>query len=136
MTKQQQGPGGASGAVANRPIRIYPAILFLLGLVLAIGGGQLAVLGGSWYYLITGVALVVSSVLIWRGNALGGWLYALMLAWTLVWSLAEVGLDFWTLLPRLALLFVLGLWLRRLCTAAPWCAAPSLHKAARLLLAC
>lgn len=111
MTKQQQGQARAGGATAQRPARIYPALLFLLGLVLAIGGGQLAGLGGSWYYLVTGVALLASSVLVWRGNALGGWLYALMLAWTLVWSLAEVGLDFWTLLPRLALLFVLGLWL-------------------------
>lgn len=111
MTKQQQGQARAGGATAQRPARIYPALLFLLGLVLAIGGGQLAGLGGSWYYLVTGVALLASSMLVWRGNALGGWLYALMLAWTLVWSLAEVGLDFWTLLPRLALLFVLGLWL-------------------------
>lgn len=102
---------------AQRPkkARIFPAILFLLGLTLTMGGGWLAGLGGSFYYVVTGIALVASAVLIWRGNALGGWLYALILAWTLAWALHEAGVDFWTLLPRLALLFALGLWL-----VTPW----------------
>lgn len=106
------------GSRAPRPkkARIFPALLVLLGLVMAGGGGWLASLGGSLYYLVTGLAVTLSGILIWRGNANGGWLYALVLAWTLVWSLIEVGgIDFWTLLPRLALLFGLGLWL-----VTPW----------------
>lgn len=34
-----------------------------------------------------------------------------MLVWTLVWALAEVGIEFWALLPRLAVPFVLALWM-------------------------
>lgn len=101
----------SAGAQRPKKARIFPAILFLLGLTLTVGGGWLAGLGGSLYYLVTGVALVFSAVLVWRGHALGGWLYALILAWTLAWAVREAGVDFWTLLPRLAVLFVLGLWL-------------------------
>ena len=41
----------------------------------------------------------------------GLWLYALILAATLVWGLWETGPDFWALAPRYDLLFLLGLWL-------------------------
>lgn len=51
---------------------IFGAILVITGLVLGAGGVRLASLGGSWYYLASGVAFFLSGVLLWRGNALGG----------------------------------------------------------------
>lgn len=108
MTDRAAGAGQPSGAPKAR---LFPILLILLGAVLGAGGGWLASLGGSWYYLITGVALIASGVWIWRGDARGGWLYVLLLAGTILWSLVEVGFDFWTLLPRLAVLTGLGLWL-------------------------
>ncbi|WP_372380929.1 membrane-bound PQQ-dependent dehydrogenase, glucose/quinate/shikimate family [Xanthomonas sp. NCPPB 1754] len=103
--------------------------LFLLafGLALAGGGMVLAASGGSLYYLITGVAYILSSVLIWRGNAQGIWIYAAMLIWTVAWSLWEVGFSGWQLAPRLIAPFALAVLLllpsiRRLPASktAPW----------------
>ncbi|HUN52371.1 MAG TPA: PQQ-binding-like beta-propeller repeat protein, partial [Candidatus Sulfotelmatobacter sp.] len=90
---------------------VYPFLLVIIGLVLAGGGVWLVRLGGSRYYLVTGLAVVLSGLLLWNGNAWGVWLYALMLAWTLAWALREAGIDFWTLTPRLFGPFLFGLWL-------------------------
>ncbi len=91
------------------PLVLLGVILVLVGLVLAVGGVRLATLGGSWYYLITGVVMVVSGLLFALRRMAGFWLFAAVFVGTVVWSLAEVGLDFWPLVPRLAPVLVLGL---------------------------
>jgi quinoprotein glucose dehydrogenase len=103
---------------APRPSRValITGIVYLvLGLVLAAGGIRLITLGGSWYYLLAGVAVAVSGVLLCMRKTAALWLYALMLLATTVWAVVEVGLDFWQLLPRIMVWFVLGLWL-----LVPW----------------
>ncbi len=90
--------------VHSRPasivLMVLGAILGLIGLVLAIGGAWLALLGGSVYYLLAGIGLIASGVLIFRGRPLGAGIYALVWLLTLVWALWEVGLDGWALVPR------------------------------------
>ena len=100
-----------SAAATARPPRIFAALLFLIGLVLGDGGIRLVLLGGSPYYVIAGAALLLSALLLWRGRMAGAWLYGSLLLGTLVWSLWEVGLDGWALMPRLLAPVVLGLWL-------------------------
>jgi quinoprotein glucose dehydrogenase len=95
--------------VRGAPV-VFAVILVALGLALAAGGVELAFLGGSLYYLITGVVLVVSAVLLWRARKLGMWLYLVVLAYTLVWSLWEIGLDGWALASRMGLLIVLAVY--------------------------
>ncbi|HYM35801.1 MAG TPA: hypothetical protein VET48_10425, partial [Steroidobacteraceae bacterium] len=97
--------------MSSRRPRIFASVLFVIGLMLAFGGVRLAFLGGSLYYLIAGCVIVASALLIWRGKKSGAWLYGLMLIATLIWSLAEVGFDWWALAPRLAMFSVLGSWL-------------------------
>ena len=87
------------------------AVLLLIALYSLLGGIWLAALGGSWYYATLGVALLASAWLLRRQRTAGLWLYALILAATLVWGLWETGPDFWALAPRYDLLFLLGLWL-------------------------
>src|SRR5206468_1645983 len=68
-------------------------------------------LGGSAYYLVAGaVTLVVAALLLFRVR-LAVPLYGLLLIGTAAWSVWEVRLDWWQLLPRLDVWFVLGLWL-------------------------
>ena len=91
--------------------RVYALILAAIAVVLLIGGGQLALLGGSLYYVLAGIALAVVVYLMWHQRREALALYAAITAATIVWSLWEVGPDFWALLPRLAAWFVVGAWL-------------------------
>jgi quinoprotein glucose dehydrogenase len=92
-------------------------LLALTGAILAIGGGRLAVLGGSLYYLIAGLALLVSGGLLLARRREGLWLFAAVVLGTLVWAIAEVGLDWWPLAARGDLIFLVALWL-----LTPWVA--------------
>jgi quinoprotein glucose dehydrogenase len=105
-TAALQRPASLNWAIWIAIILFIPIGLFLFG-----GGVWLIALGGSWYYGITGAAVLASAFLLWRGSRLGLWLYAAMIVWTIAWSIWEVGFDFWGLLPRIAGPAVLGLWL-------------------------
>ncbi|CAM3924788.1 glucose/quinate/shikimate family membrane-bound PQQ-dependent dehydrogenase [Bordetella muralis] len=86
-------------------------ILLLIALYSLVGGVWLATLGGSWYYAVLGIVLLACAGLLWRNRETGLWLYALVLAATVVWGVWEAGTDFWALAPRYDILFLLGLWL-------------------------
>jgi quinoprotein glucose dehydrogenase len=88
--------------------RVVALLLLIVGLTLTVGGAVLAASGGSFYYVLTGLALIVSGALIWRGDARGIWLYGAMLIWTVAWSVWEVGFIGWQLTPRLIAPFVLA----------------------------
>ena len=81
-------------------------LLLITGLALALPGAYLATLGGSLYYVIAGVLILISAFMVRRGSAAGIGLFWLVLLGTLVWSVGEVGLDGWALMPRLVFLSV------------------------------
>lgn len=91
-------------------VRFLGLLLLGLGAILAAGGGWLAVIGGSPYYAIAGVALVASgALLVWR-SAWGAGAYTAVFLFTAIWAFWEVGLNGWALMPRLlgpAILMVL-----------------------------
>ncbi|MGV8855358.1 MAG: glucose/quinate/shikimate family membrane-bound PQQ-dependent dehydrogenase [Devosia sp.] len=92
------------------------AILFALsGLALGGGGIWLVALGGSWFYLLLGAALLVTTILLWRGDRRALWCYAITLVVALAWSVWEVGFDWWQLAPRGDWLVILGILL-----VLPW----------------
>lgn len=103
----------ASKESRPQPPRIFSALLFVIGLVLLLGGARLVVLGGSFYYLVAGAALISSAVGLCRGQAWGAYLYGALTLATVVWALAEAGLDGWALAPRILPFLVLGLFLLR-----------------------
>lgn len=84
------------------------ALTMLMGAFLAVGGAYLAALGGSWYFVLAGLALLVSGLLIARHRSSGAWLFALTLAGTAVWAVRDAGLHFWPLVSRLVAFGVLG----------------------------
>lgn len=104
-------PHGEAGA-PRKPrtwLRVIVAfVLLIFGLALTVGGAVLAVNGGSLYYLLTGLAYVVSGTLLWRGDARALWIYAATLIWTVAWSIWEVGFSGWQLAPRLIAPFVIA----------------------------
>ena len=103
-------PGTASGA--RRPLaivgRLFGLFLLLSGLALAVNGFELITLGGSWYYLLAGVGLVLAGVLYWRRKPLATALVAALTVATLCWALWETGLAFWPMVPRLAPFLVIA----------------------------
>jgi quinoprotein glucose dehydrogenase len=102
--------------------RLLPTLLgvviVLMGLALLALGIRLSQLGGSLYYLIAGIGFTISGVLLVLGRRSALSLYAVLLFASTVWALWEVGLDWWQLVPRLALWFAIGVvlllpWFRR-----------------------
>lgn len=89
---------------------VFAALLILFGVVLGGGGLELALLHGSLYYAITGIVLVIAGALLWWGRRVGMWLYFVIIAYTVIWSVWEVGFDGWSLASRVGLFVVLGLY--------------------------
>lgn len=106
-------PTGAQGAVrGGRLVRLLLALLLAAaGADMGIGGLALLQMGGSPYYIMTGAALLVVAVLIMLRSMAALPIYALVVFATLVWALAEVGLDWWQLAPRGGLLVLFGILL-------------------------
>ncbi|MFC3715328.1 membrane-bound PQQ-dependent dehydrogenase, glucose/quinate/shikimate family [Luteimonas soli] len=90
------------------PLLVLGLVITLVGLVLAVGGAYLASLGGSWYYVLAGIGLVVSGVQLMRGRASGAWWFAAVFVGTLAWTIWESGLSYWRWIPRLGLVVVLA----------------------------
>lgn len=90
---------------------IVSLLVLVLGLALAAGGAWLASLGGSWFYLVLGIALLIAGGLLMARQPTGLTLYGLATVVTLAWALWEVGLDWWALSARGSLLIVLGVLL-------------------------
>ncbi|MHA6492551.1 membrane-bound PQQ-dependent dehydrogenase, glucose/quinate/shikimate family [Pseudomonas borbori] len=98
---------------AKPPLRILLTglLVLLLGALLAVGGAYLAWLGGSWYYLLAGIGMLLVGGLILARRRAALWLYAVLLLATLAWTVYEVRFDWWQLAPRIDLWCILGLWL-------------------------
>lgn len=88
---------------------VVGAIVAVLGLLMTFGGAWLALVGGSWYYLIAGIGMLISGVLFAAGRRSGAWLYALVFVASFVWSAWESGLDYWRWVPRFDMILVLGI---------------------------
>ncbi|WP_066097356.1 membrane-bound PQQ-dependent dehydrogenase, glucose/quinate/shikimate family [Xanthomonas massiliensis] len=95
---------------AGRVAVVIVGVLFLLlGLGLAAGGGYLIALGGSWFYLPAGLAMAGVGVGLLLRKAWSVWLAWALLIVSAIWAFAEVGTDFWQLVPRSITFLVVAL---------------------------
>jgi quinoprotein glucose dehydrogenase len=101
----------------RRSLRITGGLFVLAGLFLFVAGAYLAVLGGSWYYLLAGAGVILTGAGLFMRRRWALHLYAVVLAGTVIWALAEVGLRGWELEPRLLVPTLLGIYL-----LLPWVA--------------
>ena len=121
------------------PSRLAPVgtgiVYCVIGLALAAGGVWLGILGGSLYYVIAGLGILVTGALLVAGRRSALCVYAAVLIGTLVWAIGEIGFDWWPLAERGDVVFPLGVWL-----LTPWITrnlghgAPSSRKAMSLPL--
>ena len=101
-----------AGSFARGYLGLVAILCLLIGLVLTIGGVWLIILGGSWYYAIAGVGLMLSGAFLWRWQMAGVWVYLAVFAGTVAWALWERGLTLWPQVPRIlgpAILLILVL---------------------------
>ena len=59
-------------------------LLLICGLPLLIGGGWLAAVCGSFYYLLAGIGMLVSAFLLAKNQRAGVWVYGLVLLGTVL----------------------------------------------------
>ncbi len=87
--------------VGHWAIMLLAALLALIGIVLLGGGIYLISLGGSWYYALAGLLLLVSGVFLFRRDRTGALIYGATWLLTLVWTIWEVQFDWWAWVPRM-----------------------------------
>jgi len=96
MTKEAR-----QGMAAQLFAKILGVLILTLGIPQVLGGVYLLNLGGSFFYAINGVGLVIAGLYILRGKSLGALVYALVFLLTVVWSFVEADGSAWALVPRL-----------------------------------
>src|SRR3954468_10912336 len=80
---------------------ILAFVMALIGIVLTLGGAWLVSLGGSPYYVIAGIAMLVSAWLLFRGRLLGGGIYVGLFILSAIWGFAEARGNAWAMVPWL-----------------------------------
>jgi quinate dehydrogenase (quinone) len=98
-----------SASAVRWPIWVAALGLLVFGLPFAVGGVYLVALGGSWYFLLAGLGLIVSAALFVKQRLSGVWLFVAVMVLTVIWALIDAGLNFWPLVSRLFALSVLCL---------------------------
>jgi len=94
--------------LANGVMITLGIVLITIGLIFGSGGVYLAWLGGSWYFMVMGAAMLVSGILVAQRRRAGALLYGVAFVLTGIWAVWEVGFAFWPLVSRLFALAVLG----------------------------
>ena len=94
-----------TATAARWPLWLAALGMLVFGLPFAGLGGYLASLGGSWYFLLAGLGMIISAVLYARKRLLGAGLFAAVMLLSVIWALADAGLVFW---PQISRLFALG----------------------------
>lgn len=84
-------------------------LLAILGLPLTFGGSYLLALGGSPFYLFSGVVVLITAFGVLKRKRWATPVYAIWLLVLLAWSLWESGLHWWPLATRLGLPAIIGL---------------------------
>src|SRR3954466_4368219 len=76
---------------------VLPLFICLFGLAMFGGGIWLIAVGGSWYYGLAGLAMLVATWLLLRRKSAGQILMAAIWVASLAWALWEVGFNGWGL---------------------------------------
>jgi len=87
-------------------IMVFAATLAVASLPLIGGGAYLIMLGGSWYYLPAGLAILATAYFLFRRSRLAIWIFLATFAATVAWALWESGFNGWAQVPRIFVPFV------------------------------
>ena len=93
------------------PLRITATLIGALGVAMAWQGAQVALLGGTPYYVVAGILILASAVELFRARSSGFFVFAIVLILTLVWAVYEAGFEFWLVGSRIWLIGLISIWL-------------------------
>ncbi|HEV2596552.1 MAG TPA: membrane-bound PQQ-dependent dehydrogenase, glucose/quinate/shikimate family [Sphingomicrobium sp.] len=96
--------------MAKASTALLALVMALIGLTLSFGGAWLLILGGSLYYLVAGLAMLASAVLLFRGRLLGGWIYIGLFIVTATCGFAEARGNAWAMVPWLIAPLMILVW--------------------------
>lgn len=80
---------------------LLAGLMLIIGLAIGILGVKLATLGGTLYFAIMGLVMVIAAVLIFRNRRAGIVLYAIAFIASVVWAIGDAGWTYWPLFSRL-----------------------------------
>ncbi|SVA78771.1 uncharacterized protein METZ01_LOCUS131625, partial [marine metagenome] len=92
-------------------LRTTAIVIVAFGLPMIWSGAELALVGGTLYYLAAGILMTFSAVDLWRNERRGFFVFMAVLLLTLAWAVYEVGTDFWLVGSRIWLIGIIALWL-------------------------
>src|SRR5471032_2024984 len=95
----------------QRVLTITGIFYIVIGIALACACVWLAALGGTLFYSICGIGILITGALLIASSRLALWVYSAVLVGTFAWLVAEIGFDWWPLASRVDVIFLLGLWL-------------------------
>jgi len=94
-------------------------VIAIAGLAMLYMGGQLLMIGGSPFYAIMAIGLLITAVALFKNKKIALTIYAILMWIVLAWIIYEVGFDKWQWIPRGDLIGLFGVWL-----ALPWVVRP------------
>lgn len=99
--------------------KITSIVIAIVGIAMLYMGTQLLLIGGTPFYALMGLGLLVTAITLFMNKKIALSLYALLMWMVLAWMIYEVGFDKWQWIPRGDIIGVIGLWL-----ALPWVVRP------------
>ncbi len=108
------------------PAVLLAGLMLIIGLAVGILGAKLALVGGTLYFALMGVVMVIAAVLIFRNRRGGILLYAVAFIASVIWAISDAGWNYWPLFSRL---FALGVLAFLAALVWPFLASPPAKKA-------
>ncbi|WP_201547832.1 membrane-bound PQQ-dependent dehydrogenase, glucose/quinate/shikimate family [Psychrobacter namhaensis] len=89
--------------------KLVAIIMAVFAAPLLIGGAYLLSLGGSPYYVIAGITMLITAFLLFKRHWSAYGLYTVFIIATVAWALWESGFYWWALAPRVGFPLIFGL---------------------------
>ncbi|MBV4366633.1 membrane-bound PQQ-dependent dehydrogenase, glucose/quinate/shikimate family [Erwinia phyllosphaerae] len=99
--------------------KLTSIVIAIIGLAMLYMGGKLLLLGGSPFYIVMAIGLLLTAVALYKKKQIALSIYAILMWLVVGWTLYEVGLDKWQWIPRGDIIGLIGVWL-----ALPWIVRP------------
>ena len=96
---------------ASRPPRITAIVIGIFAAALFWQGATLLGMGGTPYYVVAGLAMLVAAWDLFCGRPRGFVIFSGVLLLTLAWAVYESGSGFWTVGSRIWIIGLFAVWL-------------------------